>query len=109
MPDSKANANPNLGQNQPSKITSAIHDMLPSLKPPGVQNIENAHTRAGGSANHTPGYASTLGSQDQRGRTDEYRGVDSEKFKEGILDQRTEPSALGKAFHNIMTGTDKSK
>jgi hypothetical protein len=37
---------------------------------PGIKNIQAAYTRAGASHDHTPGYAGTLGSQEQRGRNE---------------------------------------
>jgi hypothetical protein len=56
----------------------------------GVQNIENAYSRAGASNHHTPGSASALGSQNQQGAVHEHQGVGSAKFAEGISDQRSE-------------------
>ena len=35
---------------------------------PGVKNIQAAYVRAGATHNHTPGHASTLGSQEQHDR-----------------------------------------
>jgi len=81
---------------------------LVSGKTNGVKNIEAAYSRAGASANHTPGAASKLGSQDQAGAS-EKQGVGSEKFTQGISDQRQEPSVVGKMFNNIINGTDSSK
>ncbi|TEY73336.1 hypothetical protein BOTCAL_0079g00010 [Botryotinia calthae] len=92
-----------------STSTSSISDFLPSFKTPGVQNIESAYSRAGAGNNHTPGYASTLGSQSQKPGSEGVQGVGSEKFREGISDQRGEPSALGKVFNNLINGTDQSK
>merc|ERR1712225_95737 len=57
----------------------------------------------------TPGAASQLGSQDQKSGASEHQGVGSAKFKEGISDQRQEPSIIGKMFNNVMNGTDSTK
>ncbi|ATZ46353.1 hypothetical protein BCIN_01g09640 [Botrytis cinerea B05.10] len=92
-----------------STSASTISDFLPSLKTPGVQNIESAYSRAGAGNHHTPGYASTLGSQSQKPGSEGVQGVGSEKFKEGISDQRVEPSVVGKVFNNLINGTDQSK
>jgi len=73
-----------------------------------VQGIEAAFSRAGATNNHTPGYASKLGSQDQP-TGDEHQGVGSSKFADGISDQRAEPTAIGKMFNNLINGTDKTK
>ncbi|KAF5878195.1 uncharacterized protein Bfra_000360 [Botrytis fragariae] len=102
-------SNTNTNSNDDMKSTSALSDLLPSFKTPGVQNIESAYSRAGASNNHTPGYASTLGSQSQKPGSEMEQGVGSEKFGEGISDQRVEPSAVGKLFNNLINGTDKSK
>ncbi|KAF7949562.1 uncharacterized protein EAE97_003071 [Botrytis byssoidea] len=91
------------------KSTSALSDLLPSFKTPGVQNIESAYSRAGATNNHTPGHASALGSQSQKPGSEVAQGVGSEKFSEGFSDQRVEPSAVGKLFNNLINGTDKSK
>ncbi|KAF7893097.1 uncharacterized protein EAF02_000635 [Botrytis sinoallii] len=101
--------NSNSDSSNDMKSTSALSDLLPSFKTPGVQNIEAAYSRAGASNNHTPGYASTLGSQSQKPGSEMAQGVGSEKFSEGISDQRVEPSAVGKLFNNLINGTDKSK
>ncbi|KAG4434733.1 hypothetical protein IFR05_009786 [Cadophora sp. M221] len=87
---------------------SFLSDLV-SGKTPGVKNIEAAYSRAGASNNHTPGAASQLGSQDQKSGASEHQGVGSAKFKEGISDQRQEPSVIGKMFNNIMNGTDSTK
>ncbi|PBP22627.1 hypothetical protein BUE80_DR006633 [Diplocarpon rosae] len=71
------------------------------FRTPGVKNIEAAYTRAGAASNHTPGAASTLGSQEQ--------GVGSSKVSEGSSDQRQEPSIIGKAVNNMLNGTGKTK
>merc|ERR1711939_377334 len=55
------------------------------------------------------GAASQLGSQDQKSGASEHQGVGSAKFKEGISDQRQEPSIIGKMFNNVMNGTDSTK
>ncbi|KAF7958941.1 hypothetical protein EAE96_002467 [Botrytis aclada] len=102
-------SNTNSASNDDMKTTSAISNLLPSFKTPGVQNIEAAYSRAGASNNHTPGYASTLGSQSQKPGSEMEQGVGSEKFREGISDQRVESSAVGKLFNNLINGTDKSK
>lgn len=62
---------------------------LLSGKTPGVRNIEAAYSRAGASNHHTPGSATKLGSQDQVGAS-EAQGVGSQKFADGISDQRQE-------------------
>ncbi|ESZ98898.1 hypothetical protein SBOR_0756 [Sclerotinia borealis F-4128] len=88
--------------NNETKTTSVLSNLLPSsFKTPGVQNIEKAYSRAGATNNHTPGYASALGSQDQKGGS-ENQGVGSAKFAEGISDQRGEPSVVGKMFNNLI-------
>jgi len=97
------------GGGEDGKTTSSLSDLLPSFKTPGVNNIEAAYSRAGASKTHTPGAASQLGSQDQKGGSAEQQGVGSEKFREGVSDQRAEPSAVGKMFNNLINGTDQSK
>jgi hypothetical protein len=62
-------------------------------KTPGVRGIEKAYSRAGAGNNHTPGLASKLGSQEQMSKS-EGQGVGSNKFKEGISDQRREVCRL---------------
>ncbi|TGO65082.1 hypothetical protein BCON_0004g00790 [Botryotinia convoluta] len=79
-------SNSNSDSNDDKKSTSALSDLLPSFKTPG----ESAYSRAGASNNHTPGYASTLGSQSQKPGSEMAQGVGSEKFSEGISDQRVE-------------------
>ncbi|KAL5320726.1 hypothetical protein ACEPPN_011536 [Leptodophora sp. 'Broadleaf-Isolate-01'] len=87
---------------------SFLSDLV-SGKTPGVKNIEAAYSRAGASNNHTPGAASQLGSQEQKSGASDHQGVGSAKFKEGICDQRQEPSVIGKIFNNIVNGTDSTK
>jgi hypothetical protein len=60
------------------------------IKTPGVANIEAAYSRAGATNHHTPGHASKLGSQDQTPGSEHHQGVGSEKFANGMSDQRTE-------------------
>jgi len=60
-----------------------------AVKTPGVRNIEAAYSRAGASNHHTPGSASKLGSQDQQGAS-AYQGVGSQRFADGISNQRSE-------------------
>lgn len=62
---------------------------LLSGKTPGVRNIEAAYSRAGASNHHTPGSATKLGSQEQFG-ANEGQGVGSQRFADGISDQRQE-------------------
>lgn len=69
--------------------TSFLSDLVAG-KTPGVKNIEAAYSRAGATNHHTPGAASKLGSQDQKGGVHEHQGVGSNKFKEGFSDQRQE-------------------
>lgn len=69
--------------------TTAIGDHgtlggLISGKTWGVQNIEAAYSRAGGATNHTPGYASKLGSQEQP------KGVDSKTSSDAVTSQKEE-------------------
>jgi len=66
-----------------------------------VQGIEAAFSRAGATNNHTPGYASKLGSQDQP-TGDEHQGVGSSKFANGISDQRAEVTSPNHIFR-ILT------
>ncbi|EKD19304.1 uncharacterized protein L3040_009255 [Drepanopeziza brunnea f. sp. 'multigermtubi'] len=82
-----------------------------SLKTPGVKNIEAAYSRAGATNHHTPGVASKLGSQAQESGAGngEHQGVGSQKFQDGISDQRQEPSTIGKVFNNMINGTDRTK
>ncbi|KAH7364420.1 hypothetical protein BKA65DRAFT_546301 [Rhexocercosporidium sp. MPI-PUGE-AT-0058] len=87
---------------------SFLSDLV-SGKTPGVKNIEAAYSRAGASNHHTPGAATRLGSQDQTPGAQSHQGVGSEKFREGISEQRQEPSIIGKMFNNIMNGTDRTK
>ena len=68
---------------------SSILGSLLSGKTPAVANIEAAYSRAGATNNHTPGSASKLGSQGQKG-AGEHQGVGSAKFSEKISDQRQE-------------------
>ncbi|KAL2064916.1 hypothetical protein VTL71DRAFT_4056 [Oculimacula yallundae] len=82
---------------------------LVSGKTPGVKNIEAAYSRAGASNHHTPGAATSLGSQDQTPRTQDVQGVGSAKFKDAISDQRQEPTIIGKMFNNMINGTDQTK
>ncbi|THV43711.1 hypothetical protein BGAL_1040g00010 [Botrytis galanthina] len=84
------------------KSTSALSDLLPSFKTPGVQNIEAAYSRAGATNNHTPGHASALGSQSQKPGSEVAQGVGSEKFSEGISDQRVEGEGRGKGSLRIV-------
>jgi len=88
-----------------------IKDTLTAMlsgKTAGVKGIEAAYSRAGATAHHTPGSASYLGSQNQKGAS-EAQGVGSQKFADGISDQRQEPSAVGKLFNNMINGTDSTK
>lgn len=64
---------------------------LLSGKTPAVANIEAAYSRAGATNHHTPGHASALGSQSQDS-VSSGQGVGSEKFRDGIQDQREEVS-----------------
>ncbi|TGO31354.1 hypothetical protein BPAE_0001g02560 [Botrytis paeoniae] len=84
-------SNSNSDSNDDVKSTSALSDLLPSFKTPG----ESAYSRAGASNNHTPGHASTLGSQSQKPGSEIAQGVGSEKFSEGISDQRVEGRGEG--------------
>ena len=58
-----------------------LGDFLTS-KTPACSNIEAAYTRAGGSAHHTPGAASALGSQNHKGANG-VQGLGSEKYEGG--------------------------
>lgn len=70
----------------------ALTDFV-SGKTPAVKNIEAAYTRAGATANHTPGVATKLGSQDQEPPHEyEMAGVGSEKFKREFQDQKAKVS-----------------
>lgn len=80
-------------QTTDQSTTSEPKGMLGNLlsgKTPGVSNIEAAYSRAGATANHTPGSATKLGSQEQHGADQEAQGVGSDNFKERISDQRQE-------------------
>ena len=68
---------------------TTLGSFLSNISTPGVKNIEAAYSRAGASNHHTPGSASKLGSQDQQGAS-EHQGVGSDKFRDGISDQRAE-------------------
>lgn len=79
-------------QDQNKGDSSTLGGLL-SGKTFGVQNIEAAYSRAGASAHHTPGSATKLGSQDQKGAS-EHQGIGSEKFSNSISDQRQEVCRL---------------
>jgi hypothetical protein len=68
---------------------TTLGSFFSNISTPGVKNIEAAYSRAGASNHHTPGSASKLGSQDQQGAS-EHQGVGSDKFRDGISDQRAE-------------------
>lgn len=68
--------------------------LLSQIKTPAIGNIEAAYSRAGATNNHTPGYASKLGSQDQAPGSQDHQGVGSAKFAANHQDQRQEVSVL---------------
>ncbi|KAL3423921.1 hypothetical protein PVAG01_05668 [Phlyctema vagabunda] len=86
-----------------------LNNLTGMLKTPGVKNIEDRFTSAGGTANHTPGSASKLGSLDQTSNSGKDTGVGSAHFNDNIADQRSEPTVVGKAFNNMIYGQDKTK
>jgi len=80
------------------------------LKTPGVQNIEDRYTSAGGSPNHTPGTASPLGSKDKAaGNVHKEQGVATDKFKDEIAGQKPAPGGVNKAWQSAHYGQEKGK
>jgi hypothetical protein len=68
----------------------------------GVQNIEAAYSRAGGSAHHTPGAATKLGSMNQQG-VNEGKGVSNPKNGADGKPQEVS-SILPSPFNGILPG-----
>jgi len=91
---------------QPGKTSGS---WLSDVRIPGVANIEAAYSRAGASNHHTPGYASQLGSQDQKGGSEHRQGVGSKEFEDSLSDQNADPNSIGKTFNNMVNGTDRTK
>ncbi|KAI9053645.1 hypothetical protein LZ554_002599 [Drepanopeziza brunnea f. sp. 'monogermtubi'] len=112
-PKDNSNNNSTASTSSSTSSTSILGSLLSgsSLKTPGVKNIEAAYSRAGATNHHTPGVASKLGSQSQESgaANGEHQGVGSQKFRDGISDQRQEPSAIGKMFNHMINGTDHTK
>ncbi|KAI9744063.1 MAG: hypothetical protein M1818_002215 [Claussenomyces sp. TS43310] len=96
------------GGDAPDSKSGGMLSNLLSGKTPGVSNIEAAYSRAGACNNHTPGVATTLGSYDQKPKS-EGTGVGTDHFADNLSDQRAEPSAIGKVFNNMINGTERGK
>lgn len=60
----------------------------------GVQNIEAAYSRAGAATNHTPGYASKLGSQEQPKALDGVGSGSKKSGDDGVAGQSGEVSPI---------------
>lgn len=90
--DSNANAT---GDNGVPEDKGIVANLLTG-KTPAVKGVEAAYSRAGANNNHTPGYASKLGSQDQTGGSAD-AGVGSSSFADNLGDQKQEVCS-GKAL-----------
>lgn len=90
----------------------AASSFIPNFKTPGVKNLEERHTAAGGSPHGTPAQASKLGnSQLVEGRqTGASKTPDSAHFQENIADQRPNSrSEMQKKFNRTQYGGDGGK
>lgn len=63
-------------------------------KTQGMENIEKAHTRGGGTPNSTPATATERGNESDTTKRDAsgYQGPDSKRFDKSINDQKSEVS-----------------
>ncbi|MCJ1243897.1 hypothetical protein MMC30_001094 [Trapelia coarctata] len=80
------------------------------FRTPGVKQIEDRYTSAGGSPTHLPASATPLGRKDQvMGNTEQQQGVGTEKFAKTEGDQMPAPSPFDKAWYGTHYGHDKGK
>lgn len=61
----------------------------------GVQNIEKRYSSGGGSASHTPGTATKLGStENQTGNVEKAKGIGTPYYQENVGEQKPDVSVM---------------
>jgi hypothetical protein len=76
------------------------------FKTPGVDNVEKAFIRGGGTATHTPGSDTNTSSAEQVApRQEKVQGIGSEQYQDKISDQRQEVRVVkdGKSVANTSS------